>query len=199
MSSVSTPEDGTARARPGGRSARVRRAVYRAVGDLVEQGRGNSMTIPQVSELAGVNPTSVYRRWGTVDALLGEVAVYVLTRDEPAPDRGDLRADLTVWVRAIAGDIGTPPRRAHLRAMVAARDGLIEQCPCFEFRRDQAVVMIERARERAESTPSVNQVLDHVIAPLYHRAVFGLALDQDFAVGLVDDVMSMTGRSGPTA
>ena len=35
------------------------------------------MTIPEVAELAGVNPTSIYRRWGTIDALLGEVAVAV--------------------------------------------------------------------------------------------------------------------------
>ena len=56
--------------RPGGRSARVQAAVYAAVGELVSEGHRDSVTVPQVAERAGVNPTSVYRRWGSVDALM---------------------------------------------------------------------------------------------------------------------------------
>ena len=57
--------------RPGGRSARVQSAVFTAVGQLVGAGQRETMTIPQVADLAGVNPTSIYRRWGSIDALLG--------------------------------------------------------------------------------------------------------------------------------
>lgn len=186
--------DAPARTRPGGRSARVRRAVYRAVGQLVDGGQGASMTIPQVAELAGVNPTTVYRRWGTVDALLGEVAVFVLTREERIPDLGRLDDDLRDWVDEMAIDIDKPDRRAHLRAMVSARDGVVELCPCWEFRKRQAEVMIARAADRGEVTPTVDQVMDHIIAPLYGKSVFGLAIDRAFGLGLVDDVMAMVGR-----
>ncbi|MFI6448017.1 helix-turn-helix domain-containing protein [Kitasatospora sp. NPDC050543] len=31
------------------------------------------LTIPAVAERAGVNPTTIYRRWGTPQALLAEV------------------------------------------------------------------------------------------------------------------------------
>lgn len=31
------------------------------------------LTIPAVAERAGVNPTTIYRRWGTLQALLAEV------------------------------------------------------------------------------------------------------------------------------
>lgn len=181
----------TTRSRPGGRSARVRRAVYRAVGQLVDGGQGATLTIPQVAERAGVNPTTVYRRWGNVDNLLGEVAVYVLTREEHIPDRGALRDDLVDWVDAMVLDIGKPDRRAHLRAMVSARDGMVELCPCWEFRRGQAEEMVGRARDRGESTPSVEQVLDHIIAPLYGRSVFGLPIDHAIGRGLVADVLSI--------
>lgn len=183
--------DRSARTRPGGRSARVQRAVYRAVGQLVDGGHGASMTIPQVAERAGVNPTTVYRRWGTVDALLSEVAVFVLTREEHIPDLGRLRDDLLEWVDTMAVDIDKPDRRAHLRAMVSARDGEIELCPCWEFRKRQAVVMVERAVERGEQAPTVDQILDHIIAPLYGKSVFGLAIDREFGARLVEDVMSM--------
>ncbi|NMO03424.1 TetR/AcrR family transcriptional regulator [Gordonia sp. TBRC 11910] len=179
------------RKRPGGRSARVRDTVYRAVGTLVSEGHRETMTIPQVAEAAGVNATSIYRRWGTIDVLLEEVAVAALTRDEPLPDTGTLVGDLSEWAAIIAADITQPHRRSYLRAMVAARDGIVEGCPCWAIRTTQAAEMIDRAEQRGEATPQVRQVLDHVIAPLYHHAVFGLPIDEAYARLLVSDVLTM--------
>lgn len=177
--------------RPGGRSARVQSAVFTAVGQLVGAGERETMTIPQVAELAGVNPTSIYRRWGTIGDLLGEVAVAALTQGEDLPDHGVLADDLGDWSRIIAFDIARPKRRAYLRAMASARDGIVEACPCWEIRRERATQMIERAAARGERVPSVRQVLDHIIAPLYHHAVFALPIDDDYATDLAGDVMAM--------
>ena len=182
--------------RPGGRSARVQSAVYAAVGQLVGAGKRDTMTIPEVAEVAGVNPTSIYRRWGSIETLLGEVAVAALTQGEPLPDTGVLDDDLAEGSRIISADIGRPKRRAYLRAMVFARNDVVEECPCWEIRREQAEEMIGRAVQRGESTPSVRQILDHVIAPLYHHAVFGLALDDTYAENLAADVMRMTESGG---
>ncbi|MBD1319831.1 TetR/AcrR family transcriptional regulator [Gordonia hankookensis] len=183
--------------RPGGRSARVQSAVYAAVGQLVGAGRRDTMTIPEVAELAEVNPTSIYRRWGSIEALLGEVAVAALTQGEPLPDTGVLDADLAEWSKIIAADIGRPKRRAYLRAMVFARNDVVEECPCWEIRREQAEQMVARSVARGETTPSARQILDHVIAPLYHHAVFGLALDDTYAEDLAADVMAMTKAAQP--
>ncbi|MEP9391794.1 TetR/AcrR family transcriptional regulator C-terminal ligand-binding domain-containing protein [Gordonia sp. VNQ95] len=177
--------------RPGGRSARVQHAVYDAVGRLVARGERESMTIPQVAELAGVNPTSIYRRWGSITALLEEVAVAALTQGEALPDTGTLAGDLAEWARIIGADISRPSRRAYLRAMVTARDDLIDECPCWEIRRGQAAEMVGRASGRGEATPSVEQILDHIIAPLYHHAVFAKHIDDEFATRLAADVMRM--------
>ncbi|WP_425426289.1 TetR/AcrR family transcriptional regulator [Amycolatopsis australiensis] len=54
---------------PGGRSARVREAVHDAVVELHAAGEIDA-AIPRIAERAGVNPTSVYRRWGSRDHLL---------------------------------------------------------------------------------------------------------------------------------
>lgn len=185
-----------ARRRPGGRSARVRDAVYTAVGQLVGEGHRDTMTIPQVAERAGVNPTSIYRRWGGIEALLEEVAVAALTQDQPLPDTGTIAGDLQAWAAIIAADIARPARVIYLRAMVAARGVLIEACPCTELRVRQAEQMIERARQRGERTPTSRQVVDHIIAPLYHHAVFGLAAGPDYAATLVSDVFAMSGCAG---
>ncbi len=169
----------------------MQQAVYRAVGQLVGAGERETMTIPQVAELAGVNPTSIYRRWGSITALVEEVAVAALTQGEDLPDTGTLRGDLTDWAQIIAADIGRPKRRSYLRAMIVARDELVDECPCWEIRRDQAQQMVARAADRGEPTPTVEQILDHIIAPLYHHAVFGKAIDDSFAAQLAGDVMAM--------
>lgn len=177
--------------RPGGRSARVRDAVYAAVGQLVGEGQRDTMTIPQVAERAGVNPTSIYRRWGSIEALLEEVAVAALTQDEALPDTGAIAGDLEEWAKIIAADISRPARIVYLRAMASARGSLVDSCPCWDMRSRQAEQMIERARRRGERAPTARQVVDHVIAPLYHHAVFGLAAGPGYAATLVADVFAM--------
>jgi len=189
MSTKSTP----VKRRPGGRSARVQDAVHSAVGELMGTMRPDQITIPMVAERAGVNPTSVYRRWGDIDALLEEVAVAAFTGDdETLPDTGSLEGDLREWATVIADDIVRPHRSRYLRAMTAARDGVLDDgCPCWTARREQVAEMISRARVRDERTPSVEQVMLHVIAPLYHHVVFALPVDAALAGRLVDDVLAM--------
>lgn len=178
--------------RPGGRSARVQDAVHTALGRLMGEMTRDKITLRQVAERAGVNPTSVYRRWGDIDTLMEEVAVAALTRDgDVIPDHGNLTADLTDWAGIIAEDITRPQRVRYLRAMLSARDLQVQSCPCMDIRQQQAELMIGRAADRGEPTPTPRQVLDHVVSPLYHRVTFGLPVDRDYAVQLVADVLAM--------
>ncbi|AGL19282.1 putative TetR family transcriptional regulator [Actinoplanes sp. N902-109] len=166
-------------------------AIHTAVGELVGEG-ADKISFPVVAERAGVNPTTLYRRWPDVNALLEEVAVAALTRDgEAVPDTGTIEQDLTDWAQLIARDITRPQRIRYLRAMVAARIDLVAHCTVTEKRGEQAAQMVGRARERGEKTPTVPQILDHIIAPLYHHVVFALAVDDEYARRLVRDVLSM--------
>jgi hypothetical protein len=90
----------------------------------------------------------------------------------------------------VVDDITQPRRTRYLRAMVSAR-GEVTTCPCWEQRGGQAKVMLDRARARGEPAPTEQQVLCHVIAPMYHHAVFGLRADRDYADQLVADVLAM--------
>jgi len=179
--------------RPGGRSSRVQDAVYASVGQLMGEGV-ERITFPVIAERAGVTPTTLYRRWDDVNALLEEVAVAALTREGDAlPDTGSLEGDLTEWATVIAQDITRPERARYLRAMVAARVEIVSQCAVTDTRRAQAGAMVRRARDRGEPVPTVQQILDHVVAPLYYRVVFALPLEHDEARGLVRDTMAMVG------
>lgn len=183
--------DAAPTSRPGGRAERVLTAIYTAVGELVGEGAGK-LSFPVVAERAGINPTTLYRRWASIDALLEEVAVAALTRDgEAVPDTGSLERDLTEWARVIAADITRPERTRYLRATVAARVAAVSSCPVFEMRREQAALMVRRAGDRGEAAPTVEQILDHVVAPLHHRVAFALPVDDAYAPRLVSDVLAM--------
>jgi AcrR family transcriptional regulator len=166
-------------------------AIYASVGELVGEG-ADKITFPVIAERAGVNPTTLYRRWDDVNALLEEVAVAALTRDgELAPDTGSLERDLTDWANIIASDITRPERARYLRSMVAARLEIVAACAVTDTRREQASEIVRRANERGETAPSVEQILDHIIAPLYYRVVFALEVDSRHARRLVRDVLAM--------
>lgn len=64
---------------------------------------------------------------------------------------------------------------------------------------DQIDAMLAWARARGEPAPHVLQVTDHLLAPLYVRALFGVPADETVAEGLVDFLLAATtahGREG---
>lgn len=177
--------------RPGGRSSRVLSAIHASVGELIGEG-ADKITFPLIAERAGVNPTTLYRRWGDVSELLEEVAVAALTREgESVPDTGSLDGDLAAWAGAITADITRPERARFLRAMVAARVEIVSRCPVTEARSEQASEVVRRARERQEAAPTESQILDHLIAPLYYRVIFALPVDERYARRLVRDLLAL--------
>lgn len=147
----------------------------------------------EVAERAGVAPTSLYRRWRDVRALIAEAAVERLMREQPMPDTGSLRGDMVGWARAAAVRIGSDDSillRA-LAANVVSGGGAEGQgrSEALRPRGQQIAAMLERARERGEVAPPAAEVLDHVLAPLYMRALFGSPVDADYAEKLVDRLL----------
>lgn len=179
--------------RTGGRSARVRAAVHRAFTELLtERGYGN-FAVGDVAERAGVADSSVYRRWGRLDALLMDVLVERLNTDWPVPDTGTLAGDLREFAFNVAGGVNGPDALTVLRTVAALLDvdGGEEVRRLFlRQRAAQVEVILARARERGEETPEVTEVLDVLMAPMYFRYVF--------AGGPVDDqyVWTLLGRLG---
>lgn len=180
----------TAKPRPGGRTARNRAAVFEATASLVAERGYDAVTMTDIAKRAGVAATSLYRRWGDVRALMTEVAVERLMRERPIPDTGSLRGDLRAWARAIAVNMGSPEGSSFLRAVIATTipagsDGS-KRIAAFKRRGEQLATMLDRARRRGENPPDVIDVLDHVLAPLYVRALFGRPLSKAVADRLVE-------------
>src|ERR1044072_2237603 len=106
--------------RPGGRSARIRAAVHRAVEELLAEEPSEALTIPLVAARAGVPPATLYRRWGSLGELTADVASSRFSGDIVVPDTGTLRGDLERWVADVATDLEDPDLRAIMRAAVGA-------------------------------------------------------------------------------
>ena len=182
--------------RPGGRSARVRAAVHRAVEELLAERGPEATTIPAVAERAGVHATTIYRRWGSIAELLSSVAVSRLTGDLVVPDSGSLRTDLTQWVRDVIADTSDPEALLMLRTVVGAtRDGS-GRTACMADRHTQLEAMLEAERARGNEPPDAEQLLDTLLGPIYLRALFDDApLPDERVEPLVDQALAC-GRTG---
>ncbi|MEU1145998.1 TetR/AcrR family transcriptional regulator [Streptomyces sp. NPDC005863] len=176
--------------RPGGRSTRVRAAVHSAAVALVGEVGADQVTLPAVARRAGVNSSTLYRRWGTVAALLADVAQHRGDAGAP-PLVGDLRTDLenqAVWTLA---ELSRPGGIAFFRAEVAPdvderHDGLRE---CLRRVSERFRPVLDAARERGDAPPSMERVLDRIVAPLYFRVVFSIpGTDEAYVRDLVAEL-----------
>ena len=183
--------------RSGGRSARVKTLVFDAVEALLRDRPADTPSMAEVAERSGVNKTSLYRRWGDIRTLLADVAVDRLIRDQPIPATESVRENLTTWTIAIARSIADPHALSMLRIMSMApeaqgRTDDIMQTPLGR-RFAELHEMLTRGQERGELVPTVGDVIEVVLSPLYMHALFlGPIQDPEGAARLVDRLFLLT-------
>jgi AcrR family transcriptional regulator len=180
-------------ARPGGRSARVRAAVIEALlGELAEHGLGGT-TMEGVARRAGVNKTTLYRRWGSKEDLVLDALLEIGERRVPIPDTGSLRDDLLTVAREIVASVSTPEADAVVRA--AAADPGPDSKLVASVRQFWAVrfgllgTMVERAIERGELPADTDPklLIEGLLGGIYLRVlVTREPLDDAVLVRLAD-------------
>jgi len=172
--------------RPGGRSAQVQAVVRKALEELIAQEGRDKVTVPAVAERAGVSASSIYRRWGDVNGLLGETATQRLDPNRPLPETGDLKAELAAWARELITHLNKPGCTSMLKAAAALAGP--EDTNCLKNRRAEATLLVSRAQARGDATPTVQQVLDHMMAPIVYRLIFGSGVQPALADQLADEL-----------
>jgi len=183
-------------ARTGGRSERVVRDVIRAT--LEELGRVGyaAMRVEDVATRAGVNKTTVYRRWPTkLDLVTGALQSAAGHRD-PAPDTGTVRADLVELARRTMAFARTTEGRIVAKLVSgAATDPDLERLTraLRASSNAQRLSVIERAQARGEIPASVDGFLvaEAIFTPVTMRILrYGEDVDMQWAEALVDVVLS---------
>ncbi|MEU4301271.1 TetR-like C-terminal domain-containing protein [Kitasatospora aureofaciens] len=178
----------------------VRAAVHQAVIDLLSDPKGEDLNIPAIAQRASVNHTSIYRRWGSLDALLADMVTTRLERDSPLNDAGSLRGDLLAWAEASVASIRTPEGRALVRAVILSMpnspQAQDERAQHFRRRMHSIEQIRQRATARGESPPPLEQILDQLVAPFYLRAIFGIDPPATgYPEVLVDRLLGTTGTA----
>lgn len=187
--------------RPGGRSARVRSAVHAAALELMETHAWEELSVPLVAEASGVHQATIYRRWGSMSALLNDVVDEWSATTASLPDTGSLRKDLHIYAEAVATSLRDGNVPLILRAVVMdIHPGERRRAsPAFAERERQLQAMLDRAEERCEPVPTVAELLELLVAPLYFYALFTEPLTKSGAARLVDRLLDLVARRGSAA
>jgi AcrR family transcriptional regulator len=175
--------------RPGGRSARVQAAVFEAAAELLREPDWSRISMARVAERAGVNPTTVYRRWGSLENLVGALADAIVSGRSPVPDTGTLAGDIRAHSITLVNDLTGENRRFLLRALIiagsnAGDDGTGQRA--MLDRTGLVVAMFERAAGRGEPSPGFVSYWEAVVAPLYGYALMVPGLVRQRAPVLVE-------------
>jgi AcrR family transcriptional regulator len=190
--------------RTGGRSARVRQAVLDAALALLLERGYDGLSVAEVARVAEVAETTVYRRWPTkaelVTAAIGELAA----NENPLPDTGSLRGDLTTLLTQIVDLLRRPEIERLARASVAVTGDDSGQAQArtafYRMRTAGSAQVAVRAIERGELPAATDPeaVIEHLVAPAYVRLLLtGGRLDAALVTDCVQRTLAAFAAENP--
>ena len=179
------------RVRVGGRSARIQSAVHDAVKRLGADTHRDELTVPQIAAVAGVTPSTIYRRWGDLSALLADVAVQRLRPISDPEDTGAITTDLRAFIEQFMEEMSSPVGRALVRD-VFSQSGETYPVQCAGFTHEHLATIASRAKARGETPFDIDEVIDHVVAPIVYHILYGnRELTLDYCHSLLERIRSM--------
>jgi AcrR family transcriptional regulator len=173
----------------------VRNAVLAAVVEELAANGIASLSLDAVARRADVHKTTIYRRWGSREALILEALREQARSSVPVPDTGDLREDLTrLAAQAVRNAVGNAP---ILRASISE----LPHNPAVarvtrQFWQERLALdgeIVQRAIARGEIPPDTDarSVIEAVLGPLHLRfLITGRPADRRDIVRTVDLVVN---------
>jgi AcrR family transcriptional regulator len=185
------------------RGAPVVRGVLEAtLEELARTGYG-ALRIEDVAARAGVNKTTVYRRWPTKEELV-RAALLSITGDRiVAPSTGSLRTDLLEIARLVVSIRHSCEGQGLFRMLVAEGPDSELMAIARSMKQAREAVprsVIEAAQARGELAPGVDAMLlfNVLVSAIHHRLFMDRdAADEGFLDRLVD--LLLLGAMSPGA
>jgi AcrR family transcriptional regulator len=170
--------------------------VHDALLELLGERPWEEITVPLVADRSGVHQATIYRRWGTMSALLNDMVIERLATAGPIPDTGSLREDLRRYATMVAESLAEDLVPLILRATVLEirPGGPRGPSPAFQERERQLQAMLDRAEARGEHVPTLAELLELLVAPLYFYALFTSPVPAEKAVRFVDRLLAVADR-----
>ena len=204
-----------ARTAPPARSGRPRsdvahRKILDATRELLSEEGFTKLRLEHVAARAGVGKATIYRRWGSKEALaqelLAELASPHIAVAESDDTREELLAAIVNPMRAVTESPFGPVIRALL-SQIALNPTIGDpfRATVVQARRDSIAAAVARGIARGDLRPDADpEIATELLAgPVYFRLMFGGELTLDFANRVVDNVLrgyAAPGRdlAGPT-
>jgi AcrR family transcriptional regulator len=165
------------------RNEAAEQAILRAAAELLAGGEGALITVAAIAERAGVGKQTIYRWWPSKSAVLLDAMIRRADEVAPAPDSGDLRTDLRLFLRATFG--AAPANRSLLLGVLREALGdaaTMDRLAAFTAtRRDVLAQILDRARSRGQipSLDAPDTVVDQAFGLVWYRMIFAhLPLDE---------------------
>ncbi|WP_312967153.1 TetR/AcrR family transcriptional regulator [Acinetobacter gerneri] len=182
----------TKKNRSGGRALEVVNSVHKATIELIQELGYEQTEIPAIAERAGVNKTSIYRRWPNKADLVIDVALTHINVDIPIPNTGCLSEDLFLLLKNISITINTPFAKGVLIAIITHQDDINlnkAQTLFWNERYDHSSQIIQRAIARKELTEDTNcrLMLEIATAPLFHSTLLTGRIKSDSEIKIIVD------------
>ena len=191
---ASSSERSAARKRPGGRTARVGAAVLDATLEILGEGGFGALTVDEVAGRAGVHKTTIYRRWGSREGLVGAALAARSEVEIPVPDTGSLRDDVAAVAESVATNLSSPLGRALAQTMVGQADDaeigrIADEFWSTRFARTAAIVERSVGRGELPADTDPRLVIELVVAAVWFRSIVTRAPVDDHFVDTVVDVV----------
>lgn len=153
----------------------MRAAVLTAAADLLIESGLVALELTAVAERAGVGKSTVYRRWGTVGAIVDDLLVDMAETSRRRPDTGNLEDDLQSVARLIQRTLADRRQGSLFKAILAAGtcDARTAEALAGFYRTRVAemapIVTDAVARGQAPEGTDPAAVIRQLSAPLYYQ------------------------------
>lgn len=179
--------------RPGGRTADVSQRVHSAVLDLLVAGGADGCTFRAVADRAGVERSTLYRRYPDRWVMMIDALVALAAADVVADVAGDFRAELRSVLGKLATVLDSPLGSALMivAAELHGNSGVDVWQSYFRHRLEQLAPMFNGAVERGELGAGVDReaLITLAAGPIYFRIfISGRPVDDKLIDAILDSV-----------
>ena len=153
----------------------MRTAVLAATTDLLVESGLKAVELTAVAHRAGVGKSTVYRRWGSVPALVDDLLVDMAETSEVRPMTGTLRGDLLAVARLVQRTLADRRQGGLFKAVIAAATCDAQTAKglagFYRTRIAELAPIVVDAIDRGEAPPGTDpaEVIRQLSAPLYYR------------------------------
>ena len=178
------------------RSGEVHRRILDATRELLSEDGFSDLRLEHVAARAGVGKATIYRRWGSKEALAQELLAELAGPHIAVAESGDTQAELLAAVlnpmRAVTDTPFGPVIRALL-SQIAINPMLGDpfRATVVQARRDEIARVVRRGIARGDLRPDADPEVatELLVGPVYFRLMFGGELTPRFASRIVDSVL----------